>query len=143
MAAREVPAPRYGFAGLCRSFPEPAFPARAFLGMRSQSCWFGEPARMVGIWGKCMGPLLWLTPSPPVTGSEATTRMDPGSPAWLWRGAMVGTSLGTTSPRNECLSLVHPPSPCLPRDDASLGFWWKKRREGRNFQAAQGSESQV
>lgn len=68
MAAREVPAPRYGLAGSCRSFPEPAFPARTFLGMRSQGCWFGAPARMVGIWGKWMGPLLRLTPSPPPTG---------------------------------------------------------------------------
>lgn len=77
MAAREVPAPRYGSVGSCRSFPEPAFPARAFLGMRSQGCWFGEPARMEGIWGKSVGPLLWLTPSPPALGSEAAPGMGP------------------------------------------------------------------
>jgi len=126
VAAREVPAPRYGFAGLCRSFPEPAFLAQAFLGMRSQGCWFGEPARMVGIWGKCMGPLLWLTPSAPTTGSEAATGMGLGSPGWLWRGGTDSTSLCTTYPGNECLSFVHPPSPSLPREDASLAFWQKK-----------------
>lgn len=73
--------------------------------MRSQDCWFGEPARMVGIWGKCMGPLLWLTPSLPATGSEATTGLGPGSPGWH-RSGEVRCSAPHSAPPASCIRLV-------------------------------------
>lgn len=130
VAAREVPAPRYGSTGLSRSFPEPAFPAQAFLGMRSQGCWFGEPARMEGIWGKSVGPLLWLTPSPPARGSKAAPGMGPSHLALHLRPQQ-------REPRAS-------PSACLPRDDASPGIWWKKggREEVSSQCKAAGAKSE-
>lgn len=93
--------------------------------MRSQGCWFGAPARMVGIWGKWMGPLLRLTPSPPPTGWARLS----GVPVAWRKGRHLARHLqlwkGVSQPH------ASPPSPCLPRDDASLGFWWKKKKKER------------
>lgn len=62
--ARGVPAPLSGSAGSCGPFPERACPARAFLGTRSQRCWFGEPARIGGDWGEQRGAPAFLNPFP-------------------------------------------------------------------------------
>lgn len=122
MAAREVPAPRSGPAGSCRPFPEPACPARAFLGMRSQRCWFGEPARSGGDWGERRGAPALLNPFPAGASVGNFHRDGPS-------GGMDSASLRA---REERQSPLHP-SPS-PRPAMPLQRLAEKGRERRNFQ---------